>query len=174
MKHFLIAAAIALPSSSFADAQSDATFIVEQTVTQAMFEGALAALRPVLLSAVENDLRNENVTVSDVGAFMDIMMEEFIAEYTVEMQNATIPYYVENFSAKELSDIAAFYASDTGVVLINRTPELMQFGATAGAQAGELAFRDSRDRVRQRLIDENVDVTNGDASMMQRLLEALR
>jgi hypothetical protein len=175
MKFALVSTLIALtPLPVLADAKSDAAYIVEQTINRSIFEGALIALRPVILSAVENDLRKEGITVSNVGSFMDIIMDEFMDGYVVIMQDKTLPYYLESFTDEQLSDIAAFYATDSGKTLISKTPELMQFGATTGATAGQAAMEQAKGRVRQRLIDENIDVTNGDKSMMQKLLDTLK
>lgn len=175
MKRTALAILIALtPLPSFADAQADATYIVEQTVNRAIFEGALTALRPVILSAVENDLRQSGIVISDIGGYMDITMDEFMEGYVAIMQEKSVPHFLNTFSPDDLANIAAFYATPAGQSLISQTPALMQFGATAGASAGQEAFLEARGRVRQRLIDEAIDVTNGDKSMMQKLLDALK
>lgn len=175
MKHFALAALIAAtPITAIADPESDATYIVGQTLTQPIFEGALSALRPVILSATENDLAKTGITVSDIGGYMDIVMAEFMNGYIEIMKAETIPFYLETFTANELRDIAEFYATPSGQSLLARTPAMMQHGAKTGSVAGQQAFLESRSRVRQRLIDENIDVTAGDKSMMRKLLDALK
>jgi len=100
---------IALPVLAMADAEDDATYIVEQTVNEQMFAAALTALGPVIVGAIENDLRQQGITVSDMETFSQIIFEEFVGGFTDEMQTVTVQWYVETFTEEELDGIAGFF-----------------------------------------------------------------
>ena len=72
----LIAAIFLLnPIVAFAGPDEDATYIVEQTVTKTIFLGALEAQRPLILSAIENELRKKEIKISDMKRFSNVFME---------------------------------------------------------------------------------------------------
>jgi len=156
-----------------ADPIKDSEYIVGQTVTRPLFEGALVALRPVLVSAITNDLKKQGIQISDTEAFFDIIIDEFIDEFTEIMQEETGAVYVEMFSESELADLAAFYKTETGQKLIAQTPALMQAGAKMGQIAGQKAGMNSRARVAKRLEEENI-LIDKDKSITKRLIEFLK
>ncbi len=158
---------------TMADPQKDADYIVEQTVTRAMFEGAILSMRPVLISAITNDLRQKNIEVSDMEGFFDIFVEEFIDEFTAGMRSETANLYLELFSPEELADLAEFYKSPTGQKLVEKTPILMQASAQLGAKVGERAGENAGKRVAKRLEQEGI-VLNNDKSLTQKIIDALR
>ncbi len=162
-----------LATPLWADATLDAKYIVEQTVNEAVFKGALIALKPVILSAMENDLRAQGIEINDLTTFGDILFEEFLGEFVENMQSATIEYYIEQFSPENLESIARFYASEPGQAMLEQTPGLMAFGAQQGARIGEIAGRNAGPRVAARLETEGVTITK-DKGMLQKLIDALR
>ncbi len=175
MKYILatiLLGSVSLTPAARADDRADATFIVEQTVTSTIMRGALSSMRPVLISAIQNDLRTRNIAVNKPELFFDIVMDEFIDLFVEDLRQATIPVYLEAFNAEELADIAAFYATPSGAALVSRTPSLMQAGALMGQQIGQNIMPKIMPRVAQRLRDENVDVM-GDPTLMQDLLKEL-
>lgn len=161
------------PIVAFAGPYEDATYIVEQTVTKTIFLGALKAQQPLILSAIENELRKKEIKISDMKRFSDVFMKEFIDEFTVNMQQESIGFYTLNFTSEQLSDLASFYTTSTGQLLIQKTPELLLWGAKTGAIAGAAAGKNANARVAKRLRDEDISVTD-DKSMMDRLLQMLK
>ena len=175
MRNFALSVVLAasLPSSAaFGDALEDANYIVEQTVTESLLLGALTAMQPVLVSSISNELASRGITLSDPDRFFEIFIEEFSAEFLVRMREPLVPLYLKRFSETELKELASFYSSSTGQSLIEKMPLLMQAQAQIGRQAGAIAGGNAGKRVKQRLIDEDIDVM-GNKSLMQRLLDAL-
>lgn len=168
-----LALALTVPTLSTADPQSDAQFIVSQEMTKAIFEGAIRAQRPIIVSAIQNDLRTQGITLPDPDRFFDIFMEEFIGEFTASMQAQAAPIYLNAYSDEELAGIAAFYKTDAGQAMLRKAPELMMAGAQLGERAGLEAGEKVADRVAERLETEGINYFE-DQSMMQRLLDALR
>lgn len=175
MRNALASAAVtlALAVPGWGGPAEDAQSIVEQSLTREIFEGALRAQRPVLVSAVENDLRQQGITISEPARFFDILVEEFIDEFTETMQEETVAIYLDLFTPEELRDIAAFYATPSGQALLRNTPDLMQAGATLGQKAGEAAGRNAGPRVADRLSEEGI-VIDDDPGLTRRLIDALR
>ena len=167
------AAAICLAFAALATPEEDAAYIVEQTVTEELFQAAINAQKPLITGAILNDLTNGGIEISDVDRFIDIFVEEFLDEFTDTMRSETLQVYLDSFSAEELESIAAFYATDAGQALIAQTPMLMQEGARMGQVAGSQAGLNAADRVATRLEAEGVTLTT-DPSMMDGLLDALR
>ena len=174
MKH-LTKSALAfclLSLPALADTQEDVDYIVSQTVTRAMFEGALSAQRPLIIGALENQFRADGIVISDSEAFFDIFIDEWIDEFTASMQRQTGQIYFDLFSEKEIADIAGFYRTDSGQALIEQTPALMQAGAQLGQIAGQQAARSTNEAVANRLEQEGITI--GDKSLTQKILDALR
>ncbi len=169
---FIVGLVVVAVLPANAGPQEDAKYIVEQTVTRSVFDSALQSMRPVLASALENDLRKKGINLNDVNGFLDIFVDEFIGEFTETMQQKTVAVYRELFSDKELADIAVFYKTSSGKKLILRTPELISAGSKLGRIAGAAAGRNAKARVAQRLKREGI-VFNNDKSLTQRLIDAL-
>jgi hypothetical protein len=155
-----------------ADAEDDATYIVEQTVNDEMFAGALTALGPIIAGAIENDLRLQGITVSDMETFSQIVFEEFLGGFTDEMQTVTVQFYLETFTEDELGGIARFLRSDPGQAYVHYTPELMKFGSQQGERIGGIAAERAGPRIAARLEREGVEIA--EQSMMEKLIDALR
>ncbi|MCT4557585.1 MAG: DUF2059 domain-containing protein [Pelagimonas sp.] len=164
---------ISLATTPAADPQSDADYIVSQTVTRDLFNGTLVAQRPVILSAIQHDLKTRGITLTDPDRFFDLFMSEFIDEFTASMQAQTSAIYLRNFSAEELSEIAAFYKTDAGQALIATTPTLMAEGARLGQQAGMQAGLNANKRLAARIKQENLILVD-DPGMMSRLMDMLK
>jgi len=159
--------------SALADPQADADYIVSQTMTRDMFEGSIAAQRGLIISAIQNDLRAQGITLPDPDRFFDLFMEEFIGEFTDSMRDQSASIYLERFSAEELADIAAFYRTASGQALVAATPDLMMAGAEMGQRAGMQAGVNAAGRLADRIENEGL-VEVEDEGMMDRLLNALR
>jgi hypothetical protein len=166
----LVVASIS-PTISEADSR-DIEYIVQQTVTRELFEGALQAQRALIIGAMENDFRAKGIEVSDLDGFFDIFFETWIDEFTIQMQLETGAIYNRLFSETELAAIAEFYKSAPGQALIEKTPELMQAAALLGAQVGTRAAQTTNSRLAARL--ENEGITFGSPSLMRKLVEALK
>lgn len=156
-----------------ADPQSDADYIVSQTVTKEIFEGALSAQRPLIIGAMENNLRAQNITLTDPERFFDLVMSEFIDEFTDAMQEQSADIYLRNFSADDLAEIAAFMKTDAGQAFTQATPVLMMEGARLGQIAGQRAGQNAGRRVADVIEAEGLIVVE-DASVLDRLLDTLR
>lgn len=172
MKRLLLAAALLFPIPSMADPTEDAEYIVSQTVTQEMFRGAFAAQRGVIISAIQNDLRQSGINLKKPDRFFDLFIDAFIDEFTDGMRDATVGIYLNQFTEAELADIAAFYRSESGQSLIARTPELMQETALLGQQIGMRAGANAGPRLADRLREEDI-LAPEDSSLRDRLLDML-
>lgn len=162
---------LALPAG--ADPQADADYIVEQTMTREIFEGAIAAQRPLIVGALENDLRSQGITLSDKERFFDLFLEEFIEEFTASMRSQSAVIYLDAFTPEDLAAIAEFYRTPAGQALLAETPALMMKGAEMGAEAGGQAGLNAAPRLAERLEREGITVTT-DPAAMDKLLDTLR
>lgn len=160
-------------SMAHAGPREDAEYIVSQTVTRTLFEAALAAQRPLIIPAMQQNLANKGIVFSDIEGFADIFMEEFIDEFTEIMQRDTVALQLEMFSADELRDIAAFYKTPSGQALIANTGPLMQAGAQMGQVAGMEAGQNANGRIAKRLEEEGITLQN-DSGFTKRLIDTLR
>lgn len=173
MKNFLLASSIfcALSVPAIADVQQHVDYIVSETVTKELFEGAILAQRPVIISAMENELRKKGIQTEDLNAFFDVFIEEFIGEFTDSMRSQTGEIYHSLFSDDELAGIAQFYKTPAGQAMIENTPALMQGGAALGQRAGYEAGVKVKDRVKKRLEEEDIEFSS--PNLAQRILDAL-
>ena len=167
----LLVGFLAVPA--LADPLEDATYITEQTVTEELFVGAMIAQRTLIKSALENEFAKNDVIISDMDQFMDIFLEEFMAEFLQTMQTEVRALYLKEFTAQEMSDMAAFYATSSGQRMIEKTPALMITLAQTGQVAGQQAGRNAGPRVARKLEAEGVtiDIEKG---TMEKLLNLLR
>ena len=156
-----------------ANPQKDADYIVSQTMTEELFAGAIAAQRGLIISAIQNDLRQQGITLPDPDRFFDLFMEEFLAEFTQSMRDQSAEIYIDRFDDDDLAAIAAFYKTSAGQALIAATPDLMMAGAEMGQQAGQLAGINAGARLADRIEAEGLIVVE-DPNMLQRLLDSLR
>ncbi len=155
---------------SLANPKEDANYIVEQTVTRTLFEASIQTLRPVLISAIENDFRENEIILEKPNKFFDIFVDEFIEEFTDIMRKETGKIYLDLFTEKELADIATFYRTDTGQKLIQKTPALMMAASQLGQFAGKKAGINAKSRVAKRLVDKGI-IFNEDKGFTQRLID---
>lgn len=172
MKKHIFAAALFISATlpGFADPKADIDYIVEQTVTRELFEGALQAQKPVLLPALESSFRSQGVEVSDLDKFLDVMVDEWIDAFTEEMQASIGEVYMAEFTEPQLHAIAEFYRSSGGQALIAKTPALMQASAELGMKAGPAALQTVKPRMERRLKEEGVTLSKPNA--LERILDA--
>lgn len=168
-----VAAFTSFTSPLLADPQADADYIVSQTATRAMFEGAISAQRSVIIGAIQNDFRSQGITLPDPERFFDLLMSEFIDEFTQVMQAQTASIYLTNFSEGQLAEIADFYKTESGQALLAATPTLMMEGARMGQAAGEQAGANAGKRLAARIEEEGLIVVE-DPGMLSRILNALQ
>ncbi|KIC50125.1 DUF2059 domain-containing protein [Tateyamaria sp. ANG-S1] len=162
MKSIICAVAFAatLATQATADVEADLDYLISQQVNRTMFEGALIAQRPLLVGAIENELRKRGMSVSDIERFLDIFMEEFIDEFTETMQDEARSMYKETFSEQEITDIAAFLRTPSGQAMVAATPSLMADGARRGQIAGVEAGNNAAPRVLRRIREEGITFDN--------------
>jgi len=172
MKKHILAATLLINAAlpAFADPQADIDYIVEQTITRELFEGALQAQKPILLRALESSFRSNGVEVSDLDKFLDVMIDEWIDGFTVEMQSSIGEVYKSEFTEMELKAIAEFYRSSGGQALIAKTPAIMQASAELGMKAGPIALKKVKPRMDKRLREEGVTLSKPNA--LERILDA--
>ncbi|MEZ5767873.1 MAG: hypothetical protein R3D80_09585 [Paracoccaceae bacterium] len=84
-----------------ADPAADARFIIDATVTDEAMSGVLSAMGPVLFAAMESELRNKGITLSDTETFANILIEEFMAGYLDAMRSEMAAIYLEEFYPEE-------------------------------------------------------------------------
>jgi len=162
-----------LSSQTHADAQADADYIVSQTVTREMFEVALNVQRPLIIGALQNSLQAKGIRLPDPDKFFDLFMSEFLEEFTRSMREQSSAIYLNNFSEKQLQDIADFLRTDTGQAFVSANPKLMLEGARMGQTAGQAASLNAAKRLADRIEAEDLFVVD-DPSLLSRLLDALR
>ncbi|WP_271948334.1 DUF2059 domain-containing protein [Ruegeria faecimaris] len=172
MRNLSLATAFLALSSNvlYAGAQEDADYIANVTVNEEVMQGVLVAMRPVLIQAVQQDLISRGIKVSDTEAFFDIVMDVFMDGFIHELRIPTAQFYVENFSASELHEIAQFYHSPTGKKLLRFTPAMMQHGAKTGQVAGAKAAQMVQPEIVRRIHEESLVIES--RSFTDKLLEA--
>lgn len=168
---FIALAFLAVPLH--ADRQANADYIVSQVITRTIFEGAIVAQRPVIIGAIQNELREKGITLPEPDRFFDLFMVEFLDEFTESMQAQSAAIYLDNFSEQELTDIAIFFKTASGQAYIAASPVLMLEGARMGQRAGERAGRNAAKRLAERIERENLIVFD-DPGVLQRLLNILK
>lgn len=159
-----------ITGSAMAGVNEDLEFIVTETVTAELFEAALQSQRQLILSAMNNDLQEKGIRVSDLDSFMDIIMEEFVASFTEEMQKRTKDIYLDLFTKSEIQGIAAFYQTAPGQALIQKTPALMTRGADMGREVGRTSVSKLMPRVAHRMEEEGIIIDS--PSVTDKLLNA--
>ena len=169
----LLLALGSLSTSVSADPEADAAYIASLVSTRDIFEGVLQVQRPLIVGTNQNELNALEIELTDPDRFFDILMEEFIDGFVEVMQSETAAIYLEQFSDQEISDIAAFFRTESGKAFVGATPELMMAGAAAGERVGQEAFGMSGVRVARRIEEEGLVVVN-DPSVLERLLNVLR
>ena len=173
-RRFVLACAIVFaPSAVVADPQADAEYIASQTVTREMFEGILAVQRPVIVDAVQHRLSEGGILLPNPNRFFDLIMEEFVGEFTDGMRDQTADIYLAAFSPEHLAEIAAFYKSEAGQAMIAATPGLMMAGAEMGEEAGRRAGANAGRRAAQRLESEGLIIVE-DPALLRKLIDAMR
>jgi len=155
-----------------ADPLADAAFIATRTVTPESLGATMDALAPVLTQAIEFQLDQNQIVLSDPEAFIALIGEEFEAVYLTELRAQTAALQLDIFTEEELAGIAAFYATSAGEALITKTPILVQASQQIGQELGAAALQEAGFRVAQRIEDEGVAFTD-DAAMMERLTTLL-
>lgn len=176
MRPILCACVIALACLSTptrADPRSDAEYIVNQTVTRALFEGVFAATRPMMIAAIQHNFREKGISLPDPDRFFDLLMAEFMDEFVQSMRAQTAQIYLETFSEQEIAGIATFYRSEAGQALIKATPTLMMAGAKMGREAGQRAGENAGKRLAARIRAEGL-IQVDDPGLLSKLLDALR
>lgn len=176
MKPIILACAIALSclcAPAQAGPKDDAKYIVSQVVTREIFEGALLAQKPILIGAIQNELRAKKITLLNPDRFFDLLMEEFLDEFIRSMQDQSASIYLESFSEQQLADIAEFLKTESGQAYISATPTLMAKGAEMGQRAGRKAGANAGKRLAARIKSEGLIVVD-DHSLLSRLLDALK
>jgi len=176
VKYLLCTWAIALTFLSApaqADPHADAKYIVSQTTTRAIFDGAIVAQRPLIIGALQNNLRAKGITLPDPDRFFDLLMEEFMDEFTQSMQDQSASIYLEHFSEQELADIADFYKTNSGQAFLSAAPTLMIAAAQMGQRASRSAGMNAGKRLAARIEAEGLIVVD-DPSLLPRLLDSLR
>lgn len=168
----LLTGALALSTPLAADPVDDARSIITVTLTDESMSGVIAAMGPMISSAMENDFRNNGIVLSDPDTFIDILTEEFMDGYLKAMRAEMVTVYVEEFTADELAGIAAFFASPAGQAMAARSGVLAQRGAEIGRTVGQKAALAVADRIAARLRAEGVTITS-DPSMQKKLLDRL-
>ncbi|MEM1376353.1 MAG: DUF2059 domain-containing protein [Pseudomonadota bacterium] len=174
LKMFLAAVIVSfLPNSpAIADAKGDADYIAEQTVTVEMFNAILKAQREVIIAAIQQQLREKDIRLTDPDRFFDLFMSEFVGEFVDVMRSETANIYLEELSPEALGALGEFLRSDAGQEYLNATPRLLQEGARMGAKAGQSAGVNAGRRLATRIEAEGLVVTEG--GMMETLMELLR
>ncbi|KCV81925.1 hypothetical protein ATO10_08768 [Actibacterium atlanticum] len=164
---FALLVATALPAT--ATPQDDARYIVEQTVTEQLFEAAILAQQTYISAAISHQLAQQGIEVSDMPAFMGIIVDEMLASFTAGMKAEMETFYVENFTDKELADLAKFYATPTGQALMAKQPELISHSTAAGAQVGRDVQQGLLPAVAARVNADGIEI--GEPGMTERFLE---
>lgn len=172
MKRTLCTLAVALTALApmvKADPQADADYIVSQSLTPEMVEGTIAALRPMVIGALQNEMRAVGLSLPEPERFLELFLEEFSAEFTEAMHDQFVALYLETFSEPHLADIAAFHRSEAGQALVAATPGLMVAGAQMGERASARAAMHTGKRLAARLQAENL-IEIDDPALLYRFL----
>ncbi|MFT5614566.1 MAG: hypothetical protein ACI8Q6_001846 [Granulosicoccus sp.] len=91
----------------------------------------------MIIGATQNGLRAKGIILLAPDRFFDLLMEEFLEEFILSIQAQSASLYLENFSEQQLSDVAAFYKSESGQAFVLATPTMMMAAAQMGRQAGQ-------------------------------------
>ncbi|MGR3469027.1 MAG: DUF2059 domain-containing protein [Shimia sp.] len=164
---------LSIASTAGADAREDAERIARQAASPAIIDAALNAQRPLIIGAIENELRGKGIRLPDPDRFYDLFFAEFKDIFYEELHAITAEQYLGAFTPRHLAEIAAFLESPAGTAWTEATPGLIQRGGAAGAIAGERAGQQFGARLGRRLEEEGLIVVD-DPSTLRRLLDALR
>ncbi|MFK7874606.1 MAG: DUF2059 domain-containing protein [Paracoccaceae bacterium] len=156
-----------------ADAEDDAAYIASQIISRAKYEAALQAQSPQILSAFESTFQDKGISVTDIAAFSELLMGEFIDEYVEHTRRDTAEIYKSMFSHQDLAKIAEFYGTPAGQALLARTTDINIQSSDLSRRAGIEAGRRAGPRVAQRLEIEGI-IVGGDPDLTQKLIDVLR
>ncbi|OOQ61472.1 DUF2059 domain-containing protein [Mucilaginibacter pedocola] len=93
----------------------------------AMFKSSMETMLAQASKSIPEDKRTKFIEV------MNAFMVKYISWDTMKDQMASL--YAQNFTEKELKDLAVFYRSPLGLKLNEKQPLLLQKGAELGQQA---------------------------------------
>lgn len=160
MRSFLFCAAFALVCSGAAHAQNpleersqapseEALVIAREVVLLTGGESAMQdmveSVRPMMLA----DLTGRGMSPERAERYLTIFIQEFQSEFPRIIELAAIAY-AGAFSIQQLEEIRAFYQTETGQAVVERTPELTM----AMMRAGMLIAEEITPRVIERFTDE--------------------
>jgi len=153
---------------AYPDPVEDSNFIASRTVTPEILGATMDLLGPVLAQAIEFQLSQNQIVLTNSEGFVRLIGEEFQGVYLQELRAQTAALQQEIFTDTELAGIAAFYATPAGEALIEKAPALMQRSQQIGEQLGAAALQEAGFRLVKRMEEEGITFTE-DPTMMDRL-----
>jgi len=97
-------------------------------------ESGFNAMIPIILQQAEQMNLSEDQTEELKGIYKSWFMEDFDHESTTK---EIIQLYAQEFTAKELEELIAFYKTPIGIRSLKAMPQLMAKGAQIGAKEGQ-------------------------------------
>jgi hypothetical protein len=106
---------------------------------------------PVIMQAIKPAVvQNRPEVAKDFDAMLPLMvqvMNSRMDDYVALMA----ALYARNFTASQLREVIAFYKTPTGVLMLEKTPILMQEGLQAGQRFGAGIATELQERIRSEL-----------------------
>lgn len=174
LRTFAIAACASFASFNMASADlaKDLDLIVTETITEDLYKAGIQAQREMILHSLEHEFRQEDIRVTKLDTFVDLLVEEVLSELVSEMRTRTKAVYIELLSEDDIADIADFYRTPAGQALLKNMPEMTRRSAADAVAAGAIAGARAMPRLTKRIKEENIEI--GSPTLTQKLLDALQ
>ncbi|GLB51589.1 hypothetical protein NBRC110019_06280 [Neptunitalea chrysea] len=125
-----------------ANAQSeDSTDTYRDKVDELLILGGSEQVFKTAVGNILKMYKDKNSDNQELVLFLDKLEERMLKESLNELTDMLVPVYKKNFTAEDLDQLIAFYKTDIGKKLVEKTPaimeESMQIGQLWGRKVAE-------------------------------------
>ena len=123
---------------ALADPLDDATYIVEQTVSDEYVTEIMSSMAELMAAGIVGELSQQGHRLSNDAAdtIVELMMPTLVSGMSDEMRAGTVEIYREHMSPESLAAYRKFLESPAGQETIVLLPVLARAGAALGEEIG--------------------------------------
>ncbi|MBA3069917.1 MAG: DUF2059 domain-containing protein [Hyphomonas sp.] len=145
---FLCQAGFAEPAAQdpdFNQAERDARYIVEQTITQELFDVALDSMGDMMVSVLDSGFRKSGIVASDeaLETIGTMITDEMAVMMVHDMRDGSTKLYLEQYSPETLQGYRRFLESPAGQEISKGLPVFTGESAKLGGAVGQSIAQDA-------------------------------
>ena len=142
-----------------APADQEKAAAIQELLEMTQVAGQVEQLRQALLPSITELVTSVNPGLdSRVRTIIDEELTQGLEDAVSAGASAGIAIWAEYFEVGEVRELIAFYKTPLGQKLIRVQPEIMQRSFQQGGELGRQAMQQALDRLKQRLVDEKLNV----------------